>query len=76
MKSLNEDIINNARRLNSLLAQELWRLEQSLDTRVSQDIIRLADVSLNYSRLINQIPNINAVIRNSTVKYEVRKEKI
>lgn len=67
-EDLKENIIKNAQHLNSLLEQELYRIEQEKITSVSDKVLDLANTTIEMTYLVIQIPDINAVIQNTMSK--------
>ena len=62
---LKENIIKNAQYLNSLLEQELYRIEQNKSPHVSNQTLHLVDSAIKMTCLVIQIPDIDAVIQNT-----------
>lgn len=65
---LKENIIKNAQYLNSLLEQELYRIEQKRSTHISEQVLDLATITTRMTSLIIQIPDIDAIIQNTMSK--------
>ncbi|WP_414838451.1 hypothetical protein [Carnobacterium sp. TMP28] len=64
-ESLRENIIKNAQYLNSLLEQELYRIEQNKSVNVSEQVLKLANVTIEMTSLVIQISDIDAIIQNT-----------
>ena len=62
---LKGNIIKNAQYLNSLLEQELYRIEQNKSTHVSDQTRHLVDSVIKMTCLVIQVPDIDAVIQNT-----------
>ncbi|MGJ0738940.1 hypothetical protein [Enterococcus casseliflavus] len=60
------DLLNNAIQLNEHLGNELARLQENKDSRISNRVIRLAECTAKITELaISQIPDIDTIIKNT-----------